>query len=167
MWGKIVIGHLLTNQISDQEMTTSRWGIIVVSQIYQLFLDIWIPRNIDGHHLTEKYESQLSRQFNKITTLQESNPEVRYYDRDFSFCPIESLENYSLSNLKSWYQPACSIIKAQQKYRSQQRPDSDYFPVVLPSNIQHLNASLPLSELDPPNVLVQTQCSTSSTSTSE
>jgi type II secretory pathway component PulL len=80
MWGNIVSRHLLTNQISDQEMTTSRWGIIVVSQIFQLFLDIWSARIIDGHHLTEKHESQLSRQFNKITTLQESNPEVRYYD---------------------------------------------------------------------------------------
>lgn len=91
MWGNIVGRHLSTNQISDKEMTTSRWRIIAVTRIFQLFLDIWIARNIDGHHLTEKHESQLSRQqiFNQITTLQESNPEVRYCDQEFIFCPIE------------------------------------------------------------------------------
>lgn len=112
--------HLSANRIAAIEMATDRWGQTLIKMIFQLFLDIWISRNHDGHYLTDRNESQLSRErlIIKIIELQESNPEVRYCNRDFVFCPMETLENYSVGNLTSWLRAAKSIIKAQKQYRT-------------------------------------------------
>ena len=126
-------------------MTTNRWGILFVKLIYQLILDIWESQNQDGHMLNDRDESQLSRQriLDQIIALQQSNPEVRYCDRDFIFCPIEMLEKYSLANLVSWHKSACSILKAQKKYRGPQQSIRDLFQAPLRPTIASVNPPTP------------------------
>ena len=131
IWGNIIGQHLHYNRISEKEMSIDRWGQTLIIKVFQLFLDIWQARNTDGHHLNEKNESQLTRQriIDKITNLQESNPEVRHCDRPFVFCPMETLEQYSIGSLIAWHREAKNIIKAQKRYKTQHSSIRDFFPV--------------------------------------
>ena len=133
-------------------MTAERWGKTLITMIFQLMLDIWDQRNKDGHHLVYKNESQLSRQriLDMIIALQESQPEVRYCDRDFVFCPLETLEQYTLGNLLSWYKSACSIIQAQKQYVNRQRSIRDIFPVMQTATDSSTSPTpIPTSNSDP------------------
>jgi hypothetical protein len=155
IWGDIVGVHLARNQVPHLEMTVNRWGKLVICMIFQLVLDIWERRNHEGHVVNVNNESQLSRQriMAKIVALQESNPEVRYCDRDFVFCPIETIERYLLANLISWHTSARSIIEAQKKYRKPQRSIRDFFPVHVLPVTQILSPAVPPPDPDP--VLIQ------------
>lgn len=84
-WGHMIGQHLAIQRIPNIEMTSDWWGKIIVRMLFQLFLDVWEVRNRDGHYLNAKHESRLTRQriMDKIMALQESDPEVRYCDRDF------------------------------------------------------------------------------------
>ena len=148
-WGHIIGSHLASQRISDKEMTPDIWGKTIVKMIFRFVLDIWIQRNLDGHHLNNKHELQLSRDriLQKIRSLQESNPEVRYCDRDFVYCPIDTLEKHSLANLLSWHRAAVSIVKNQKQYRIRHPSVREFFPLI--SSRQQSNAPAPPPEPDP------------------
>ena len=131
-------------------MTAERWGKIVIVMIFQLVIDIWTQRNKDGHQLTEKNESEFSRQriLDMIQSLQESAPAVRFCDRDFVYCSMDTLNQYSLGNLLSWYKSACSIVKAQQRYENRQQSIRDIFP---PRQLQHIELRTPSERFPDPN----------------
>ena len=151
IWGNIISIHLAHNKVPDKEMSTDRWGKLLIGKIFKLFLDIWECRNAEGHVSNERNESQLSRKriLDKIRARQESNPEVRYCDRDFIFCSMENLEKYSLGSVLSWHRSALSILRAQQKYRIPQNSIRDLFPVQPPIPLQLITTPEIQPEPDP------------------
>ena len=154
LWGSIIGRHLSLHQVPEIEMTMDRWGKILIKRLFQLMLNIWDCRNGEAHISNDRNESQLARRrlLDKIRALQESNPTIRYCDRDFVFCPLEILEQYKLGNLESWYRAICSILRAQQKYSSNQSSIRASFPVVPQAPIHTVNTPIPPPEPDPGTV---------------
>ena len=95
LWGSLIGRHLAFNHVPETEMTMDRWGKIIIKRLFQLMLDIWECRNREGHCSNDRNESQLSRQrlLDKIEAMQDSNPDLRYCDRDFVFCPMTFWRN--------------------------------------------------------------------------
>lgn len=84
-WSTIIANHLHRNRIDNREMSPLVWGRRLIRLLFDISLQLWQQRNIDGHLLTPQHESTLTRirLLQRIVFLQNSNPEIPHHHRDF------------------------------------------------------------------------------------
>ena len=133
-WGNIIASHLSSQRVPEKEMSAIVWGRRVNKEIFQLVMSLWRSRNNECHGLNKESPLTRSRLMAQITTLQKSQPDVSYTDRDFIHRPISDFDPYSLCNLKAWYKQATTIVKVssnptriKSKQFSQSNTISSYF----------------------------------------
>lgn len=112
-WGIIIANHLHLHKVNPKQMTALIWGRKFAGLMFQFILDVWKLRNEEAHLSWRHHESSLTRErlMAQIEALQSSNPDIEYSERDFIYKPLETLQGYSIRNLRGWYLMAMDIVK--------------------------------------------------------
>lgn len=118
-WSEIIADHIRRADISSKTMTSDRWAVTLVSELWQGVLTLWDSRNKemygqDRETQTTKLKQYLIQEARYLLSQRDMLPleTVPWFQK-----PLEELSQYSVISLKAWIRNARTIVRLYYKER--------------------------------------------------